>query len=170
MTDNPYRAPDAIIGDVALPDIGPTPPRPRAVVVTLLFGWILLALFAVTVARFTVDFIWYWREASQVGSFYIRIAWRAGILVVLVVMLMGLHRRTPVGRWLGAIFILAIFSASLVSMIAGNSKSTDYYARIGAGVGTFLVCAPMVYWFYAFTLSRKARTWFNWVPAPDAPR
>jgi len=54
--------------------------------------------------------------------------------------------------------------------IAGNSKSTDYYARIGAGVGTFLVCAPMIYWFYAFTLSRKARTWFNWVPAPDAPR
>jgi hypothetical protein len=170
VTDNPYRAPDAIVGDVK-PAASTAPPRPRAVVVTLVLGWIFLALLVYALARFTANFVQYWSYLSHAGFAYLQIALRAALVLATSLMLVGLHYHWRIGRWLGSLFILSILVFLLVALLRAPTINANIYYKVGSYLGgSLILCGPVAWWFYAFTLSRKARTWFRWVPGPEAPR
>lgn len=169
-TNNPYRAPNAPVGDVAPPgENSPRPPRPRAVVFTIVFGWVFLAFGVYATANTTYHFVTGWTIYRHMGSAYVAIAWRAALVVCILIMLVSLQRRGRLGRWLGAVFIGSLEAYFLYLMI--RSPGGNFAYRVGSYMaGLFLFCGPIAWWFYNFTLSRKARTWFNRAPAPDAPR
>jgi len=169
--NNPYRAPDAPVGDFSREDTTPAPPRPRAVVFTIIIGWLFLALGVYAAARATGWFVADWDVYSHVGSAYIRVAWRAALVAYALAMLISLHRRRPLGRWLGALFIATIGAYFVYLIFLARPPGGTFAYRVGAYTGGLLLfVAPTAWWLYTFTLSRKARAWFNWVPGPDAPR
>jgi len=161
LITNPYLAPTAVVSDVATAD--PGPPRPRAIVVTLVIGWIFVVLLTYALARFTVNFVEYWSVLAHLRFAYLQIALRAAVLASAVLMVVALHRRWRVGRWLGSLFILSILAVFIGALTAFRvPKGNLYYALGGYLGGGLITCGPVAWWFYAFTLSRKARAWFKW--------
>jgi hypothetical protein len=170
-TNNPYRAPDAPVHDVVHLEATPPPPRPRAVMFTVIVGWLFVVIGGYGVVRATTFFVRYWDVYRSLGSAYVAIAWRAAFVVLCLAMVISLHRRRPLGRWLGALFIGIIGAYCLYLTFRDRGPDVSFAYRLGsysAGLAVFV--APVTWWFYTFTLSRKARAWFSQVPGPDAPR
>ena len=165
MTNNPYLPPTSIVREIVLS--GSPPPRPYAVVVTLFFGWVFIAFASIAIALTTRHILTHPLPPPHLSP--VETGWRAALLLGIAFMIVGLHRRRWFGRWLGGFFILSLL-AILDSAGLSGSDYANGFERAGAIMAMCLISVPFVWWFYALTLSRKARAWFNWSPAPEAPR
>jgi hypothetical protein len=168
---NPYLPPGAAVSDVTV-ETEPPPPRPRAAVFTMIVGGLFLALSLYAVARYS---FYYARTVHVLGNpqpHFASILLRLAMAAYLFLMVMAIHKRKKFGRWAGALFIASL----LLLMVVGSWRAPTAPVPgrlaefIGYLLGALLVITPFAYWLYAFAFSRKARTWFNWVPGRDAPR
>lgn len=170
MSTNPYQPPEAAVGDVA-PSMEPAPPRPRAAVFTIIMGWVVLALSTYAVIRYAWYFALSWKYLSRVQSIWMDIALRAAMVAYLILMVIAIQKRWKIGRWSGSLFILALIALPLMAIKKAPPFGSGQLGElVGYMLGLSLCVLPLVYWLYAFAFSRKARTWFNWVPGTDAPR
>jgi len=164
---NPYQPPGAAVADVPTPAEA-VPPRPRAAMFTMIIGWIVLAFTVVTLVRFTYFLVVYWSQLTARDTLIVSVVLRAALAAYVFLMLIAIQKRSKFGRWSGALFIgsaLVVPFTATSSVPNGNTPEL-----VGYYLGMLIVTAPILYWLYAFAFSRKARTWFNWVPGADAPR
>jgi hypothetical protein len=167
VSHNPYTAPTATVSDTA--SGGVPPPKPRTVTFTQVVCWLMLAFSAVVLVRYTGLTLYYWNDLTNRDSIYLQLALRAAIVAYFLVMLLLLHKRRPLGRWLGVLMISAFFGLPVAAFINMEWPARIGVAEIlGTGLGAVLTTAPIVLWLYRFAFSKKARAYFRWVPATDA--
>jgi hypothetical protein len=156
---NPYLPPASTVADEY--GAAPPPPKPWAVTIAQVLGSVCAAFMAVGIARYLYG-VWEW---SRIG---VRMVWspyfnasRIAMLVVLVVMLIQLPKRSQVGRWCGAAILLAALGG-LIYLLVTSYPSGGGTLEIGGHILSFLVCfVPTAWLLYAFGFSRKARAYFG---------
>jgi hypothetical protein len=167
VSHNPYAPPAAAVSDT-LSGLEP-PPKPRTVTFTQIVCWLVLAFAAIALIRYTAFTIYYWANLQDRDSIYLQLALRAAIVAYFLTTLLLLHKRRPLGRWLGVLTISSFFGLPVAGFINMDWPAEIGSAEIlGAALGTVLLTAPVVAWLYLFGFSRKARAYFNGVPATDA--
>ncbi|WP_146204238.1 hypothetical protein [Massilia glaciei] len=141
-----------------------TAKKPRAAWIVQIFCVFFLVSFVVGIMR-TLHLL---ATIGNDTSAYWGILGRALFAVALVFTLLGTQRRIWYGRVLGLLFIAAFFvGIVLVNLTAKASRLaafplSDLSAyEVGELVGMGLTTCAMIYWFYAFGFSEKARNYFG---------
>ena len=176
MTDmqqpNPYAPPAAPVDRAA-------PPRPAAKKPISAWFVQLLAIaiccgLALGIFRVTAWLVanrglaWAWADVL-VGS-----GWRALVLAIAVGAVVGTQRRAGYGRWTGLVCVAMVFAVFVYTrfFVKSPSARTFAYSSQAAGeagelFGSLLIFGLIVWWFYAFGFSAKARTYFQRAPGVD---
>lgn len=167
MSYNPYSPPTAAVSDA--PTETAPPPKPRTVTFTQVFCWLGLAACSFVLIRYTALTLYYWARLSNRDSIYLELALRAAIVTYFCMVLLFLHKRRPLGRWLGVVLISAFFALPVAGFANMNWSEDGGIAQIvGVAIGALLTTAPIVAWLWFFAFSKKARAYFKTVPATDA--
>jgi hypothetical protein len=161
VTDhNPYLPPVAAVAD----DRRGTqlPPKPWAVTIVQVLGALCALLFAIAIARNFYG-IWEWsRIGVRMSITPNNTGLRIALLVVLLLMLIQLPRRSQIGRWCGAALLLAFFSAMTHLAFTTYPSNGEAGAEAAEFILGYLLCSvPTVWLLYAFAFSRKARAYFG---------
>lgn len=155
---NPYVPPAATVAD----DRGAQlPPKPWAVTITQVLAVAAAAMLVVGITRYFYG-IWEW---STVGVTMIwmptNTGFRIGFLVVLIVMLFQLPRRSQLGRWCG-VALYSFFLGALIWLVITTYLALEDKSQLPSLILSFLLCfVPAVWLLYAFAFSRKARAYFG---------
>lgn len=144
------------------------PPKPKAVWIFQVSAAICFIALFVGLGRIGTLFA---RDSSQISMKLMLIAasWRTIALCILLLAIVGTHRRNSQGRILGLLFIAIVFFWLLYRKSVGPvephpwrlSYSNQQIGEISEEVTDLLTLFCIGYWFYAFGLSRRARAFFG---------
>jgi hypothetical protein len=141
--------------------IAPSPPKPWAVTIAQVLGAASGVAFAIGIARYFHG-VWEW---YRVG---VRMIWmpvgtgiRITMLILIVVMLLQLPKRSQLGRWCGILLFCSAL-AGLINLVVTMDPAGRTPEQLGGFLIGFLVTfLPVAWLLYAFAFSRKARTYFS---------
>ena len=167
---NPYQAPAAEVADIAAPAPDAPPPRPWVIYGVELTG--LAGLFLIIQGLYTSAptmsllfqaRIIFW---GFLGATIVRIV----IGALLVWMIVGLQRRSPIGRWLSIAWLTLITGVAVVSFFTRPTAGSDPdpFAFIGSFTGLLVVAGPLILLMYYSAFSPPALAYFKL--GPPVPR
>jgi hypothetical protein len=178
MTDmqqpNPYAPPAASLD---------SEPKPSSRVRKPISAWLmqLLAIVAIVgplVGLYRIFARMAWSDSLGLSSALkvalVNDSWRAAAVAVALGTLVGTHRRAAYGRWLGLVLLGAIITRlgyDVFVLQSGSWQSVGEYRRAAnaAELAGQLICfCPLVWWFYTFGFSVKARKFFQARPKADS--
>jgi hypothetical protein len=162
---NLYSPPGATTTDLREATVRPARP---------ISAWLLeavLVIMSLATLAGTWRMLWVialdWHDhASPLGA-AVSLAWGAGFLVSVALIIRGIHRGRPWARWLGLALIVGLAVFSVVR--PDHSVYPNDAQRAGAQFARYLLF-PMLcaWWAWAFALSRKARRYFAWPSAGES--
>lgn len=162
---NPYAPPEAAVVSAA-------PQRPPAK--KPISAWLvqLLAVAALVTLGVGLFRMASWLVSNRAmewswGFLLLETAWRVALVGILGGAVIGTQRRANHGRWLGLVCIAMVFALSVYTQFIRKKTSapTFAYANQASGesgelLGALLILGLVIWWFYAFGFSVKARNYF----------
>ncbi len=156
-TRNPFAPPTA---DLTLSPTDDTPVRKpisvwvMQIIAVLLAAWCSFGLVKLGMLAVAGD------VDTRFGvRVLVQLPLQAGFVVMLLLMLWQLPKRSSMGRNIG-LGLIALMILILAARIL-ETKANAWPELLGVAIVAFVCLAPLVYWAFAFAFSQKARRYFS---------
>ncbi|WP_230182098.1 hypothetical protein [Aquabacterium sp. CECT 9606] len=141
--------------------------RPKAVIVFQLMGALITCLLTVGAVRTTAGLIQFWAN-NGIPILLINLSqWLALAALAFTLVKLFKAKPEPITRWLGLLFIALLYAFIFNIQFLNKSKSEPFFkcsdpatGELGELLGGALQLLAILYWFYAYGFSLKARNFF----------